>query len=149
MELYWLARMMDCLPLPPLWSIKPGSSYKEYIYEPNDLIFEIHPSYIYIMEQMNRFRSNFNKMDPLQQNYYSNMRQMVFFDYFERSYMVDIYGTYNRMEAESRNKNNSKKTKKFLRDGGVGNLITSDWMILEGIHNSEIKDLAYPLIFKI
>ena len=31
-ELYWLARMMDCLPLPPNWSKKKGTSFDSYLY---------------------------------------------------------------------------------------------------------------------
>ena len=31
-------------------------------------------------------------MDPIHQNYYTSMRQMVFFDFFERPYKVDMYG---------------------------------------------------------
>ena len=31
-QLYWLARMMDCLPLPPNWFKKKGTSFDQYTY---------------------------------------------------------------------------------------------------------------------
>jgi hypothetical protein len=31
-ELYWLARLMDCLPMPPNWTKKQGRSFDSYIY---------------------------------------------------------------------------------------------------------------------
>jgi hypothetical protein len=52
----------------------------------------MHPSYIYIMNQMNRFRIIFQSMGSIKQNYYLGMRQLNFYDYFERLYTVDMYG---------------------------------------------------------
>lgn len=98
MELYWLARVMDCLPLPPNWSKKKGASYDSYVYEPEKLVFEIHPSYIYIMRQLNSFRSKFAEMNVARQNYYLNMRQLNFYDYFQREYTVDMYGFIEKAE---------------------------------------------------
>lgn len=90
--MYWLARLMDCLPMPPNWNKKIGSSYDSYVYEPEGLSFDVHPSYIYIIEQMNNFRAAFKNMPSYKQNYYLGMRQMSFYDYFLRLYTVDIYG---------------------------------------------------------
>lgn len=50
---------MDCLPLPHNWSKKKGTSFDSYIYEPEKILFDIHPSYVYILYQMNKFKSIF------------------------------------------------------------------------------------------
>jgi hypothetical protein len=73
---------MDCLPFPPNWSKKKGSSFDSYLYEPEKILFDIHPSYIYILHQINRFKGVFHKLTPIRQNYYINMRQLNFFDFF-------------------------------------------------------------------
>lgn len=91
-ELYWLARIMDCLPMPPNWTKRKGATFDSYVYEPEKLLFDIHPSYIYVMYQMNRFRSVFKTMGAITQNYYLNMRQLNFYDFFERQYTVDMFG---------------------------------------------------------
>ena len=56
LELYWLARLMECLPLAPNWSRKVGDTYDKFFYEPKKLYFDIHPSYIYIIEQIAIFK---------------------------------------------------------------------------------------------
>ncbi len=56
------------------------------------LFFDIHPSYIYILNQINKFRRYFNEIGSIRQNYYYNMRQLTFYDFFERAYSVDMYG---------------------------------------------------------
>jgi hypothetical protein len=84
--------MMDCLLLPPNWTKKKGTSYDSYVYEPEKLLFDIHPSYIYIMQQLNKFKSIFKELGTMRQNYYLNMRQLNYFDFFQRKYTVDMYG---------------------------------------------------------
>ena len=83
---------MESLPLPQNWYIRVGNGFDEYEYEPLKLKFDLHPSYMYIAEQINTFRTKFEEMDIIHQNYYTSMKQMVFFDFFERPYKVDIYG---------------------------------------------------------
>ena len=48
---------------------------------------------------MNSFKKRFNQMDPIHQNYYTSMRQMVFFDFFERPYKVDMYGHIEKTDT--------------------------------------------------
>jgi hypothetical protein len=55
------------------------------------LKFEVHPSYVYIINQMNSFKSQFDSYSDIEKQVYYQQRQMVFFDFFERSYKVDIY----------------------------------------------------------
>lgn len=56
------------------------------------MLFDIHPSYIYIMQQLNQFKGIFKELGSIQQNYYLNMRQLNFYDFFQRRYTVDMYG---------------------------------------------------------
>lgn len=92
LEMYWLARFMECLPLPLGWSIKLGESFDQYVEDESKMVFDLHPSYIYVVQQMNKFKILFAEMDLVEQNYYTNMREMVFYDYFERPYDVDLFG---------------------------------------------------------
>lgn len=67
------------------------------------------------------------------------MRQLTFFDFFERSYTVDLYGYIE---------NYSKKTaaeKKAIERKKLKNEQTSDWMVLEGIKNSPITPYSFIL----
>lgn len=82
---------MECLPLPPGWSVKLGDTYSKFYFEPKKIYFDLHPSYIYIIEQMNNFKQQYSQMDIIQQNYYNNMKEMVFYDFFERPYNVDLF----------------------------------------------------------
>ena len=120
LELYWLARLMECLPLPQNWMLKFGNGFDEYFYEPLKLTFDLHPSYMYIIEQMNNFRSTFAEMDPIHQNYYTSMRNMVFYDFFERPYKVDMFGF---VEKNSLGKLTKKKV--IQQSQQIG---TNDWM---------------------
>lgn len=38
------------------------------------LQFDLHPSYIYILEQLNDFKAAYLEMDIIHQNYYNNMK---------------------------------------------------------------------------
>jgi len=51
---------MDSLKLPHNWSRKIGKVFDTYTYEPKQLVFDVHPGYIYIFNQMNSFREFFN-----------------------------------------------------------------------------------------
>ena len=101
-QLYWLARMMDCLPLPPNWFKKKGTSFDQYTYEPEKLKFDIHPSYFYVLRQMNHFKQLFGELGADRQNHYLGMRQVNFYDYFERKYTVDMYGYIQQAEERNR-----------------------------------------------
>lgn len=131
MELYWLARLLECLPLPPNWSVKVGDAFDKFIYEPKKLLFDLHPSYIYILEQMNDFKAAYLEMDIIHQNYYNNMKEMVFYDFFERPYNVDIY-------AFVQNANDLPMTKKkaIKKSDELGK---NDWMAIEGVKNSNLS----------
>ena len=50
---------------------------------------------------MNNFKHLFETMPVDRQNYYFGMRQVNFYDYFERKYTVDMYGYIQ--QAEDRN----------------------------------------------
>jgi len=133
-----MARIMDCLPLPHNWSKKKGASFDSYTYEPEKLLFDIHPSYIYILNQINRFKSIFPNLGIIQQNYYYNMRQLTFFDFFERRYSVDMYAYI----VKNTQKYGKKKQKKQLEK----NEQVSDWMVLEGMKNSPINNFNLVLM---
>ncbi len=114
-ELYWLARMMDCLPLPPSWSKKRGTIFDSYFYEPDKLLFDVHPSYIYIMYQLNKFKSIFKSLGGMRQNYYLNMRQLNFFDFFQRKYTVDMYGYIENSKKKAEKIKGKEKDKLQLK----------------------------------
>ena len=59
-------------------------------------------------------------MDIVHQNYYTSMRQMVFFDYFQRPYKVDMYGF---VEKNNTGKMTKKKVIKQSQELG-----SNDWM---------------------
>ena len=40
---------------------------------------------------MNLFKNAFASMSPSEQAYYTTMRQMIFYDFFERPYYVDWF----------------------------------------------------------
>lgn len=63
---------------------------------------------------------------------------MVFFDFFERPYDVDLYGF---LEINSEMPMTKKKALKKSYELGK-----NDWMALEGIKNSELKVENYVLI---
>jgi len=52
------------------------------------------------MYQMNIFRSYFSQLNPINQNFYLNMRQLNFYDYFERNYTVDMYGYIEKAQIK-------------------------------------------------
>ena len=83
-EFYWFARLMDCLSIPHNWSRQRNSNSESYLYEPLKLSFDIHPSYIYVIVQMNKFKDYFYSLDnDLKAEFYKD-RQMTFYDFFER-----------------------------------------------------------------
>lgn len=94
------------------------------------MLFDIHPSYIYIMHQLNQFKSIFKELGSIQQNYYLNMRQLNFFDFFQRRYTVDMYGYIENAQKSS------AKTDKTKEKASVKVNQNSDWMVLEGIKNT-------------
>ena len=51
------------------------------------------------MRQMNLFKNIFKTIGQSKQNYYLNMRQLTFFDFFERKYTVDMYGYIEKAET--------------------------------------------------
>jgi hypothetical protein len=53
---------MDCLSIPHNWSVQLTSNIESYIYEPLKIKFDIHPSYIYIVKQMNKFKDYFSTL---------------------------------------------------------------------------------------
>ena len=138
LELFWLARLMEALPMPPDWKIKLGQSFDQYWYEPENLVFDLHPSYIYIIQQMNRFKILFEDMDIIQQNYYTNMREMVFYDFFERTYDVDILGM-----IEKENEGTLTRKRAFKKSNELGK---NDWMAIEAVRNLQLREEEYPLI---
>lgn len=81
-EQYWFARLMDCLPIPHTWSLDHSSNMQTYIYEPLKLHFDIHPSYIYIIQQMNKFKEYFSGLGDEKKMEYYRERQMRFYDFF-------------------------------------------------------------------
>lgn len=46
---------------------------------------------------MNSFKLAYQEMDIIHQNYYNNLKEMVFYDYFERQYNVDLYAYVEKM----------------------------------------------------
>lgn len=72
-----------------------------YIYEPLQLQFDIHPSYIYIVKQMNEFKEYFHSLSDSKKAFYYKDRQMIFFDFFERQYTVDMYGLTLKEEIKT------------------------------------------------
>jgi hypothetical protein len=44
------------------------------------------------MHQLNQFKSIFKQLGAMNQYYYLNMRQLNFYDFFQRKYTVDMYG---------------------------------------------------------
>jgi len=81
-EFYWFARLMDCLPLPHNWSINLSSNIESYFYEPLKLKFDIHPSYIYVILQMNKFKDYFSTLTDDKKIVYYENRKMTFVDFF-------------------------------------------------------------------
>jgi WD40 repeat protein len=73
---------MDCLPIPHNWSVNLTSNIQGYIYEPLKLKFDIHPSYIYIVKQMNTFKDYFNSLGNDIKVFYYKDKQMTFYDFF-------------------------------------------------------------------
>ncbi len=65
---------MECLPLPPGWSLRVGDTFDKFYYEPKKLLFDLHPSYVYVLEQMGFFKLAYIDMDIIHQNYYNNMK---------------------------------------------------------------------------
>jgi hypothetical protein len=49
LELYWFARLMESLPLPYSWQVRFGDGFDRYFYEPLNVTFDMHPSYLYIL----------------------------------------------------------------------------------------------------
>lgn len=88
------------------------------------------------MRQLNQFKGIFRQLGALQQNYYLAMRQLDYFDFFERKYTVDMYGYIEKAQLS-----NSKQEKPDLKMSQ-----NSDWMVLEGIKNTPIVPQAYVLI---
>lgn len=81
------------------------------------------------MRQLNQFKAIFKQLGSLQQNYYLSMRQLNYFDFFERKYTVDMYGYIEKAQQSQ----NSKQEKPDLKMSQK-----SDWMVLEGIKNTPI-----------
>lgn len=66
-EHYWLGQVMNCLVLPPLWRRHKGGVFDEFVYEPKNLTFDLHPSFIYMIEQRNRFMKRYQSMSISEQ----------------------------------------------------------------------------------
>ena len=108
------------------------------------MLFDIHPSYIYILKQINQFKNIFKSLGNIQQNYYYGMRELTFYDFFERVYTVDMYG-YIQKNTQSKDKKNGRKKKE--KERGVSKCEqVSDWMVLEGLRNSPIQPYSYVLL---
>ncbi len=65
----------------------------------------------------------------MRQNYYLNMRQLNFFDFFQRKYTVDMYGYIENAKKKADKKEVKPKLKVTEN---------SDWMVLEGVNNTQI-----------
>ena len=89
---------------------------------------------------MNKFKYVFQELGTIRQNYYYNMRQLTFYDFFERAYTVDMYGYIEKHGAKKETKK-KKKDRAILKSEQV-----SDWMILEGMRNSPVKPYCYVLL---
>jgi hypothetical protein len=81
-EHFWFGRLMNCLLLPPMWRRHKGKSFDEFVYEPKNLTFDLHPCFIYMLNQRNRFQLQYEQMPLAQQEYYLSFRQMEFVDFF-------------------------------------------------------------------
>ena len=77
-------------------------------------------------------------MDIIQQNYYTNMREMVFYDFFERTYDVDILGM-----IEKENEGTLTRKRAFKKSNELGK---NDWMAIEAVRNLQLREEEYPLI---
>ena len=51
---------------------------------------------------MNHFKQLFGELGADRQNHYLGMRQVNFYDYFERKYTVDMYGYIQQAEERNR-----------------------------------------------
>lgn len=81
-EQYWLARVASCLYLPPMWRRIRGKLFDQYLYEPTEQVFDLHPSFTYILEQRNLFMQRWSSLSLEKQRFYLSWRQMKFIDFF-------------------------------------------------------------------
>jgi hypothetical protein len=79
------------------------------------------------MHQMNRFRAIFKNMGAIRQNYYLNMRQLNFYDFFQRQYTVDMFGYIDNAEEKSHPPKDKDKERENVN---MKPNQSCDWMIL-------------------